>query len=74
METLRNFSAFFVHDLKNLASKLSMMLQNFPDNYDNPDFRKDALALIAQSVDKINQCRGCDVDKPRNLAKSVTVE
>ncbi|MDF1527189.1 MAG: PEP-CTERM system histidine kinase PrsK [bacterium] len=54
METLRKFSAFFVHDLKNLASKLSMMLQNFPDNYDNPDFRKDALNLISQSVDKIN--------------------
>ena len=54
MEALRRFSAFFVHDLKNLASKLSMMLQNFPDHYDNPDFRADALNLIAQSVEKIN--------------------
>ncbi len=54
MEAMRQFSAFFVHDLKNLASKLSMMLQNFPDHYDNPDFREDALNLIAQTVDKIN--------------------
>ena len=54
MEALSKFSAFFVHDLKNIASKLSMVLQNFPEHYDNPDFRKDALALFGQSVGKIN--------------------
>lgn len=47
-------SAFFVHDLKNLASKLSLTMQNLPIHFDNPDFRKDALQSISQSIEKIN--------------------
>ncbi|MCJ7499429.1 PEP-CTERM system histidine kinase PrsK, partial [bacterium] len=58
METLRKFAAFFVHDLKNLASKLSMTLQNLPEHFDNPEFREDALRLISQSVEKINTMTG----------------
>jgi putative PEP-CTERM system histidine kinase len=54
MEALRKFSGFFVHDLKNLASKLSMMLENFPEHYNNPNFREDAIVLVAQSVEKMN--------------------
>ncbi|MDF1536942.1 MAG: PEP-CTERM system histidine kinase PrsK [bacterium] len=54
MEALSKFSAFFVHDLKNVASKLSMMLQNFPDHLNSEEFRHDALKLVSQSVDKIN--------------------
>ncbi len=58
MEALQTFSAFFVHDLKNLSSKLSLMLQNFPGHIDNPDFREDSLRLISQSVDQINTLTG----------------
>ena len=54
METLQTFSAFFVHDLKNLSSRLSMTLQNLPEHFDNPEFREDSLRLISQSVGKIN--------------------
>jgi putative PEP-CTERM system histidine kinase len=54
METLQALSAFFVHDLKNLAAKLSLMLQNLPLYYDNPEFRDDALHVIAGSVNKMN--------------------
>jgi putative PEP-CTERM system histidine kinase len=54
MEALRRFSTFFVHDLKNVASKLSMMLTNFLNYYNNPDFREDALTLVSQTVDRIN--------------------
>src|SRR5215218_2961946 len=50
METFQALSAFFVHDLKNLAAKLSLMLQNLPLYYDNPEFRDDALHVIAGSV------------------------
>jgi putative PEP-CTERM system histidine kinase len=54
MEAFQMVSAFFVHDLKNLAGTLSMTLQNFAAHFDNPEFRKDAVATISQSLDKIN--------------------
>jgi len=54
MEAFQTMSAFFVHDLKNLASKLSLTMQNLPIHFDNPEFRKDALRAISDSVTKIN--------------------
>lgn len=53
MEAFQTMSAFFVHDLKNLASKLSLTMQNLPIHFDNPEFRHDALRSISQSVEKI---------------------
>jgi putative PEP-CTERM system histidine kinase len=47
-------SAFFVHDLKNLASKLSLTMQNLPIHFDNAEFRNDAVRTISQSLAKIN--------------------
>ena len=58
MEAFQTLSAFFVHDLKNLASRLSLTMQNLPDHYDDPAFRKDLLKVISQSVQKIDvMCR-----------------
>jgi putative PEP-CTERM system histidine kinase len=54
METFQSMSAFFVHDLKNLASKLSLTMQNLPVHFNNPDFRNDALRTISESLSKIN--------------------
>jgi putative PEP-CTERM system histidine kinase len=53
-EAFQTVSAFMIHDLKNLASKLSLTMENFPGHFDNPEFRKDALNVISQSVKKIN--------------------
>jgi putative PEP-CTERM system histidine kinase len=54
VETFQTVSTFFVHDLKNLASRLSLTMQNLPANYDNPEFRADALRVISNSVSKID--------------------
>jgi len=54
MEAFQTMSSFFMHDLKNLASKLSLVTQNLPVHIDNPEFRADALRTITQSVTKIN--------------------
>jgi putative PEP-CTERM system histidine kinase len=54
-EAFQTMSAFFMHDLKNLASKLSLVTQNLPLHMDNPEFRTDALKTISQSVSKINK-------------------
>jgi putative PEP-CTERM system histidine kinase len=54
MEMFQTVAAFFVHDLKNMASTLSLTLQNLPVYFDNPEFRQDTLRVIGQSVEKIN--------------------
>ena len=54
MEAFQSMSTFFVHDLKNTASSLSLMLQNLPRHFDNPAFREDALRSIRKSVERIN--------------------
>ncbi len=47
-------SAFFVHDLKNTAFTLNLMLQNLPMHFDDPAFREDALRGC-QDLDHINR-------------------
>jgi putative PEP-CTERM system histidine kinase len=54
METFQTLSAFFIHDLKNLASRLSLVMQNLPQHYDKPAFRDDLLRTMAKSVEKID--------------------
>jgi putative PEP-CTERM system histidine kinase len=54
VETFQTVSTFFVHDLKNLASRLSLTMQNLPSNFDNPEFRADALRVISSSLAKID--------------------
>lgn len=53
-ETIQTISSFFIHDLKNLASQLSMTIQNIPAHFDNPEFRKDAIRTLSESLAKIN--------------------
>jgi len=54
LEAFQAMSAFFVHDLKNTASTLSLMLQNLPVHYQDPTFRQDALRGISKTVTHIN--------------------
>jgi putative PEP-CTERM system histidine kinase len=54
MEAFQTLAAFFVHDLKNLAAKLSLTMQNIATHYDNPMFREDMLRVISGSVAKMN--------------------
>ncbi len=53
LEVFQNMSAFFAHDLKNLASRLTLTAQNLPRLFDNPEFRQDACQVMSQSVEKI---------------------
>jgi putative PEP-CTERM system histidine kinase len=54
LEAFQTMSAFFVHDLKNATSSLSLTLQNLPVHFDDPEFRQDALRGIANTVGRIN--------------------
>jgi putative PEP-CTERM system histidine kinase len=54
LEAFQTMSAFFVHDLKNATSTISLTLQNLPVHFDDPEFREDALRGIANTVSRIN--------------------
>ncbi len=54
MQAFQTMSTFFVHDLKNAANTLNLMLQNLPTHFDDPEFRQDALSGIASTVKRIN--------------------
>ena len=54
LEAFQAISAFFVHDLKNTASTLSLMLQNMSVHFDDPAFRQDAIRGLSKSVNHLN--------------------
>jgi len=58
LEAFQNMAAFFIHDLKNTASSLSLMLRNLPAQFENPDFRQDALRAVSQGVNRLNELIG----------------
>ncbi len=58
LEAFQTMSAFFVHDLKNTANTLNLMLQNLPVHFDDPAFRADALRGISKTVTHINRLIG----------------
>jgi len=54
-EAFQTISAFMMHDLKNLASSLSLTIQNLPVHFENADFRQDAIKIMEQGVTRINR-------------------
>jgi putative PEP-CTERM system histidine kinase len=85
LEAFQTISAFFIHDLKNAASTLSLMLQNLPLHFDDPLFRQDALRGIGSTADRINhlisrlgalrhepQLKIAEVDLNRIVSESLT--
>ena len=58
MEAFQTMSAFFVHDLKNAAASLNLMLKNLPVHFDDPAFREDALRGIGNTARRIDEMIG----------------
>jgi putative PEP-CTERM system histidine kinase len=46
--------AFVMHDIKNLASQLSLLARNAEKHADKPEFRADMLVTLRNSADKLN--------------------
>ena len=70
VEAFQTMATFFVHDLKNTASTLSLTLANLPHRFDNPEFRKDALHSMGRCVDRM---RGL-IHRMTNLRSVLSVE
>lgn len=71
MATIGKFSAFVIHDLKNLVSVLDMTATNAKDFIDDPDFQTDLLGTLSGSVEKMKIliARLKDLQERRALAK-----
>ena len=50
--------AFVAHDIKNVASGLSLLLANAEQHLDNPDFRSDMMGTLRVSIQKISALLG----------------
>ncbi len=58
LDAFRTMSAFFVHDLKNAAASLNLMLKNLPVHFSEPAFRDDALRGIGNTAGRIDEIIG----------------
>jgi len=67
MESLNKISSFIIHDLKNLVSTLSLVVQNSKIHFDNPEFQKDVLQTVSATVDKMNSLISKLSSSPKHL-------
>ncbi len=55
LEDFNRRSAFIIHDIKNVVSQMSLMMQNAQRFGDNPEFQKDMLATVGNSVARMKE-------------------
>jgi len=55
LEAFNRRSAFLIRDIKNVVSKMSLMVQNAEKFGDNPEFQKDMLATVSNSVIRMKE-------------------
>lgn len=53
MEMIGKISSFVIHDLKNLTTALSLILENAGEHIDNPDFQKDMLQSLDSTIHRM---------------------
>jgi putative PEP-CTERM system histidine kinase len=53
VRALHELSMFFIHDLKNLAGRLSLVAQNARRFGDEPEFQRSALRTVATTVERM---------------------
>ena len=53
-EAFHQVSSFFIHDLKNFVSALSLLVQNAQEHMGDPLFQQDALRTLQSTVSKMN--------------------
>ena len=57
--------AFVIHDIKNIASQLSLVLSNSERHGDNPEFQRDAMRTVRNAVQKMGGLLGqLKLDEP----------
>jgi len=69
-ESFHKISSFLVHDMKNLVSSISLVLQNAEQNMDKPEFQKDLLSTLLNTVDKMKEL----IEKLSTLPKKLEIK
>ena len=54
-EAFNRLSAYVVHDLKNMVAQLNLVVKNANKHFDNPEFVKDAINTVDNTVSKMNK-------------------
>lgn len=70
IETFNKLSTFVMHDLKNLTNSLSLISQNARFNMENPEFQKDALRTVDNTVKKMKIL----IEKLSNVPKGIELK
>ncbi|MDH5699622.1 MAG: PEP-CTERM system histidine kinase PrsK [Nitrospirota bacterium] len=75
-EAVHRFSAFYLHDLKNLASSLSLVAQNAAEYGSNLDFQASAMRTVKETSQRIIDLMGelSRQAKDSNLSETVATE
>ena len=55
LESLHRLSSFVLHDIKNHVSGLSLVVDNARKHLGNPDFQRDALAVVERTVRSLKE-------------------
>lgn len=55
VDAFNRMSSYVLHDLKNAAGNLSLILQNAPNHMDSEEFRNDMLETISQTLSRIDK-------------------
>jgi putative PEP-CTERM system histidine kinase len=58
LDTYNRMSASILHDLKNAAGHLSLILQNAPKHMGDAEFQKDMLETISEALARIDKVQG----------------
>jgi putative PEP-CTERM system histidine kinase len=55
LDALNRFAAFYLHDLKNLTARLSLVAQNAARHGDDPEFRAEAMKTVARTAEQMGE-------------------
>lgn len=55
LDALNRFAAFYLHDFKNLAARLSLVAQNAARHGEDPEFRAEAMKTVARTAEQMGE-------------------
>ncbi len=55
LDALNRFTAFYLHDFKNLAARLSLVAQNASKHGDDPEFRVQAMQTVGRTAEQMGE-------------------
>jgi len=67
LDSFNRITSVIIHDLKGSINGLSLLLYNVEKNYDNPEFRADLMATVADTIKKTEDLIARLISRPHLL-------